>query len=165
MSLGRMNRQTMRGGQGGPATGTVVPGGQGAVGELTIYLSHLHIKVFCQQTGGFPGHLSYPWLETSLVIIMGDSRDHLLGATDHMKGCMQKPLRNSRGMTSGPQDCPEQRHWSWGLACGPEEHPRNTMPYGHLSPLLTPPVTTPQPLSLEPHDAGRRFHHQGQWGE
>jgi len=83
MSLGRMNRQTMRGGQGGPATGTVVPGGQGAVGELTIYLSHLYIKVFCQQTRGFPGHLSYPWLETSLVIIMGDSRNYLLGATDH----------------------------------------------------------------------------------
>lgn len=100
MSLGRMNRQAMRGGQGGSATETVVPGGRGAVGELTIYLSHLHIKVFCQQTGGFPGHRSCPWLDTSLVVIMGDSRDDLLGASDRVKGCVQKLLRNSRAGTS-----------------------------------------------------------------
>ena len=82
------------------AQGQWSPRGRGAVGELTIYLGHLHIRVFCQQTGGFPGHLSRPWLETSLVIIMGDSRSDLLGASDHMKSCMQKPLRYSRGVTS-----------------------------------------------------------------
>ena len=68
MSLGRMNRQMMRGQQGGPATGTVVPQGTGSCGRAdnlpgpSAYQSVLSAdwgvsgSPFTSLAGNQPGH-------------------------------------------------------------------------------------------------------------